>query len=463
MIKNVTGPCRFSGISGGPPARIVLVLVLLFPTAFPVTEQLSGQAISSESVTKRNAFLESPQFIQVPGPNPILVRGKAGAWDEGFSMETADAFNDLGTYYVYYHAMGKDKNKWPGTYRLGVASASHPLGPWKKYEGNPVFTPGPPGSWDADAVAAAAFIKVGVNKYYMFYGGRGAQKLPTKLFGDDERASPTPVNEFGDPVSGASIGIATASSPVGPWKRYERNPILRNFGWPGGVVNANGKWYLYTMHPVNLTGSDYAPISVAIADRPEGPWKEWPFNPALSVDGWGNWDDGGFSEGEVVHWNGVFHLFYGGAKLFPNRMQTRESVGYAYSFDGYHFTKYGRNPVATPEAVPNAGSFSEVHAVFEPPFIYLYHTLRYKTANAGDEDDYPMVEDIGMTVLATQTPFKIDMPAVIEQALGPRKMTTLDSSHRTLSEHDQLCRRHDNSQLSRLGSKGNSSSCPGKS
>jgi hypothetical protein len=410
----------------------VLAMMSFSLIGFFVTEKLPDRALAEEKggdhpFLKRNAFLENPQFIQIPGPNPILVRGGAGAWDEGTSMETADAFNDLGVYYLYYHAMGKDKKRWPGYYRLGVATATHPLGPWKKFEGNPVLNQGPPGSWDESAVASAAIVKVSTNKYYMFYGGAGEERKQTKpvLFGG-EQISTTPVTELGDQVSASSIGLATASSPLGPWKKYERNPILRNFGWTGGVVNANGKWYLYTMHPVNLTGDDYAPISVAVADRPEGPWKEWPFNPVLSVDGWGNWDDGGFSEGEVVYWNGVFHLFYGGAKLFPNRAQTRESIGYAYSFDGYNFAKYGRNPVATPEAVPNAGSFSEVHTVFEPPFIYLYHTLRYKTAPPGDEKDFPDVEDIGMTVLATQTPFRIDMPALSVESLGPGQTTSLE-------------------------------------
>ena len=45
-------------------------------------------------------------------------------------------------------------------------------------------------------------------------------------------------------------------------------------------------------------------------------------------------------------------MFYGGAKRYEPRMLTRESIGYAYSFDGYHFFKYARNPVARQEACP---------------------------------------------------------------------------------------------------------------
>jgi hypothetical protein len=168
-------------------------------------------------------------------------------------------------------------------------------------------------------------------------------------------------------------------------------------------------------------------MALAVAETPEGPWTKWQNNTVLTQGGWGSWDDGGFSEAEVVLWEGVFHMFYGGAKLYNPRLLTRESIGYAYSFDGYHFTKYGRNPVATREANPNAASFSEVHALFEPPFIYLYHTLRYKKPNLVDEKDFPSnVEDLGVQVLAMQTPFRIAMPVLRLSPLGPRSSSSLD-------------------------------------
>ena len=126
------------------------------------------------------------------------------------------------------------------------------------------------------------------------------------------------------------------------------------------------------------------------------------------------WDDGGISEAEVLYQSGVFHCFFGGTKLYKPRIAARESIGYSYSFDGFNWTKYGMNPIITRLANPNAASFSEVHAILEAPFIYLYHTLRYKEPwLAGDKQRTPPGdEDLGVQVLVTQTPFSIDMPVV---------------------------------------------------
>ena len=80
---------------------------------------------------------------------------------------------------------------------------------------------------------------------------------------------------------------------------------------------------------------DYSPVSLALADSPTGPWTRWPKNPVLREGLKGAWDDGGFSEAEVFYADGGFHMFYGGAKIHPQRICTRESIGYAFSSDGY--------------------------------------------------------------------------------------------------------------------------------
>jgi hypothetical protein len=350
---------------------------------------------------KRNDLLEPSRFIQIPGPNPILLPGGKGAWDDGV-IEAADAFKDLGTYYLYYHATGQEKG-----YRLGVATASHPLGPFQKHGDKPILELGPEGSWDDRSVACAMILKEGINKYMMWYSGVGKSEEHSKW----------------------SIGLATASDPLGPWKKHEGNPILEDFGYVGGVVKVAGKYLLYTAHPIGSTGPDYSPMSLATADAPTGPWTRWAQNPVLREGEWGEWDDGGFSEAEVLYSGGVFHMFYGGAKLFPQRIQSRESIGYAYSLDGYHFVKYGRNPVAAWEANPNAAAFAEVHAVFESPFIYLYHTLRYKEPPTPDDrEQFPSVEHLGVQVLVTATPFRLDVPVLGREVLGRKTVTSLADS-----------------------------------
>ena len=357
-----------------------------------------------KNIEKRNDLLQPGCFIQIPGPNPILTPGTGDQWDSGY-IETSDAFKDFGTYYLYYHGSGGGKG-----YQIGVATSQHPLGPFKKYEGNPIMKTGPEGSWNDEHVACAMILKEGVDRYYMWYSVKSSE---LNLKREQHHSI-------------FSVGLATADNPLGPWKEYEGNPIMEDFGYVGGVVKVKGKYYLYAEWPIGDTGDDYGPMSVAIADKPEGPWKIWPDNPVMKAGEWGEWDDGGISEAEVIYWAGVFHTFYGGTKLYEPRITSRESIGYAYSFDGLNFIKYGLNPVAGRNANPNAASFSEVHAVFEPPFVYLYHTLRYKQPrHEADKKTWPLVEDIGVQVLVLQKHFILDMPVLNLDELGAGESTTL--------------------------------------
>ena len=139
----------------------------------------------------------------------------------------------------------------------------------------------------------------------------------------------------------------------------------------------------------------------------------------LAPSGWGTWDDGGYSEAKVAYRDGVFHLFYGGTKQHPVRIRSLESIGYAFSRDGYHFTRHVDNPVARREADPDASSFAEVKCLIEPPFVYLYHTLRYLSS----ED--PGIEDLGVQILALDTPFRLSMPVLQLDQLKAAERTEL--------------------------------------
>jgi hypothetical protein len=353
----------------------------------------------------RQMLVEQTEFIQIPGPNPIIRTGGKGAWDE-VMLEASDAIRDVDTYYFYYHAIGRgDENEENGPgYQVGVASSNHPLGPFKKHGDGPVLKVGPNGSWDGGDVACAMVLKDGNEdepKYYMWYSGGGSHE--------------------GD-VWG--VGLAMADHPLGPWKKYEGNPILKDFGYVGGVVKVDGQYRLYSAYPISWEGykGDYSPLAVALADKPEGPWVKYEGNPLMRKGEKGDWDDGGISEAEVLFHNGMYHMFYGGTEYHGPRV---ESVGYAYSFDGFEWYKYGRNPVAKRQANPNAAAFAEVHSIIEPPFVYVYHTLRPKHHNG---HSFPWVEDLGVQILVTETPFSLDIPVVNLETLGPGETTALSDS-----------------------------------
>jgi hypothetical protein len=322
------------------------------------------------------------KFIQIPGPNPILVPGDESAWDGGV-IETCYAFKDEDTYYLYYHGTPRDEKKWPRTgYRVGVATAPHPLGPWTKYEGNPIIDLGPEGSWEDRWVACASLLKEEGDKYYLWYSGN------------------------------THVGLAYASSPLGPWKKYEGNPVLEHFGYLGSVVKVNGKYRMYNEDPISDSSPDQGPFALATADKPEGPWEKYEGNPILPAGEWGAWDDGGFSEAGVMYHDGVYHIFYGGTKW-----RKLESIGYAYSLDGYNFIKHSGNPIAPRENNPDASAFAEVYAIWEPPFYYVYHTLRYISKGG---------EDLGVQILATETPFRLAMPVFSIDSLTAGTSSQLD-------------------------------------
>ena len=369
-----------------------LVLVSVSLLAFPG----SGSA-QQPGGRIQNGFLRERPFLQIPGPNPILIPGPSGSWDSHV-IEAGDAFKDFGTYYLYYHATGG------AGYQTGVATSKHPLGPFTKVGDQPILRLGPEGSWDARHAACAMILKEGTDRYLMWYSGYGET---------DEH------EQWG-------VGLASAPSPAGPWKKHADNPLIKHFGYVGGVVKVNGKYHLFAAHPVGSTGDDYSPTALATADHPEGPWHEYPHNPVMRQGEWNEWDAGGISEAEVVYHEGLFHMFYGGARLYSPRILTRESIGYAYSRDGINWTKYSGNPVATREAEPNAAAYAEVHTIVEPPFIYLYHTLRYKQPwRDRFRDQFPTVEDLGVQVLVMQRPFQLDIPVLNRDTLAAGATTSM--------------------------------------
>ena len=376
----------------GRAKLIIAALAALASVLLSGSAAASGDGMPAASSREKGVSdIVRPIFerlIHVPGPNPILSPGGPGEWDEE-NIEMCGVFKDGHTYYLYYHGIPGDKERWgvgEYNYKIGVATATHPLGPWKKHGDAPIVDRGPEGSWDSVYVACAAVLKERENSYYMWYSGT---------------------------ADGGShgIGLATADNPLGPWTKYEKNPVMaEDFGYLGGVVKVDGKYYMYSAHPIESTSPDEGPFALATADRPEGPWKIYEGNPVLPAGNWGAWDDGGFSEAGMLYHEGVFHTFYGGAKWGK-----LESIGYAYSFDGKTFHKHPANPVVMREHCPDTpNALAEVHALFEPPLFYLYHT------------DMRGPEHIGVQVLATSVPFRFDMPLMALESLGPGGVTELD-------------------------------------
>jgi hypothetical protein len=105
---------------------------------------------------------------------------------------------DNGTWYMCYEA---DDAANVGRRRIGLATATNPMGPWTRrgiaLEGT--------GGWEGSLVGTPAICKIG-SRYYLFYHGYS---------GGADRG-----------------GVAYATSPFGPWTREPNNPILPlGSGW----------------------------------------------------------------------------------------------------------------------------------------------------------------------------------------------------------------------------------------
>jgi hypothetical protein len=354
---------------------------------------------------KKNIFAERP-LIHVLGPSPAIVPSAEESAVDSRILESADVLKDTdGTWYWYYHARSRDNERWPRGYRLCVATAKNPLGPWKKYEGNPVLDQGKEGEWDHGLTACACLLKEGAYNireqdatYYMWY--------------------------FAD----AAVGLATADNPLGPWKKYKGNPVIEwedeGGVYPGSVTKIDDTFYMFVQSPVSV--QDQGPFCIATASRPEGPWKKYEGNPVLTPGDWGAWDDGGFSEACARYHEGVFHCVYGGTKA-----PKIESLGYAYSFDAIDWHKYQANPVVPLSRVPDASGFAEVHCYVEGPYIYVFHTLRYYTGEgtARGLGSYPGwdTEDLAVQVLTIDPHFKVSFPVLMMDSLGPRQSSRIQA------------------------------------
>ena len=374
----------------------VFIISILALMAFLIATSSFAQNVPPT----KNIFAERP-LVHILGPSPAIVPSADDSAVDSHILESCDVLKDWdGIYYWYYHARSNDKERWPGGYRICVATSKSPLGPWIKYEGNPVLDQGKEGDWDEGNIACACLMKVGAydikeedSKYYMWFW------------------------------SNSAVGLATADHPLGPWKKHEGNPVIswedEGGVYPGSVTKIDDKFYMFLQSPVSV--EDQGPMCLATASKPEGPWEKYKGNqPVMTTGDWNTWDDGGYSEAGARYHEGVFHTVYGGTKA-----PKIEALGYAWSFDAINWHKYGANPVIPLNRIPDGSGFAEVHCLVEGAYIYVFHTLRYYTGEGtarglGCVPDWE-TEDLAVQVLTIDPKFKVAFPILYDLALDPGK------------------------------------------
>lgn len=111
------------------------------------------------------AVSDDGAFFQPATDDPVLEAGAPGSWDS-FSVTTPKVFRDGDRFCMSF--AGDDRGLDDPT-GIGLAF-SDDLITWEKAPGNPVFTPGEPGSFDSVSVASPVIRHLG-DRYYMWYAG----------------------------------------------------------------------------------------------------------------------------------------------------------------------------------------------------------------------------------------------------------------------------------------------------
>lgn len=150
---------------------------------------------------------------------------------------------------------------------------------WARYTGNPIFeASGQVNTFDRYYVSDPCVVRVG-DTYYLFYDAKG------DVTGGD--------NTDGEMYG---LGVASSTSPYGPWTRSANNPILTvgtSGAWDGLRVNipcviydhyetdSNKKWKIIYC---GVATGPVRKLGYAYASDPEGPWTKHVGNPVISAD-----------------------------------------------------------------------------------------------------------------------------------------------------------------------------------
>lgn len=127
-----------------------------------------------------------------------VVKGGADAWD-GHGVFTPNILIFGGRFHLYYTGVAAGHGATTAT-QIGVAVADSPAGPWRKFGGNPVLSPGAePLQFDSMRVDDAALL-VRDGRVWLYYKGRQRDKSPGET----------------------RMGLAFADLPTGPFARHGR-------------------------------------------------------------------------------------------------------------------------------------------------------------------------------------------------------------------------------------------------
>jgi arylsulfatase len=223
---------------------------------------------------------QKPKPADGGGPYPRDFGYQAAIGPEkGVSRrDPSDVIQVEDQYYVWYSKVTEGPDVWgyPSGYSADVYYATSPDGTKWTEQGMAVGK-GDASQWDGHGVFTPNILRAD-GKYYVFYTAVAeghSEKTPTR------------------------IGVAVSQSPNGPWKKSEQNPVLVPGDDPEGsdsmrvddasLVVREGKYWLYYKGRQLDHSPGETKMGVAIAERPEGPYRKHqagPLHPGHEVLVW---------------------------------------------------------------------------------------------------------------------------------------------------------------------------------
>lgn len=153
-----------------------------------------------------------------------------------------------------------------------------------------------------------------------------------------------------------SIGLAAADHPLGPWRRMSE--LIPGGGYVTHVFFHDDRWFLYAQqHDQN----DYGPTVISTAPTIAGPWQKQTVALPCSTE---PWESAGTQGGTGLVINGRHILLYSGAYYVDSeRMHAHDSIGVAFSPDGYRFTRSTLTPLVKDKRISIGNVFARKRAI----------------------------------------------------------------------------------------------------
>lgn len=262
-----------------------------------------------------------------PAPNPFLLP-PTGL----FTRPSRSVMGGLGEDMVYDPKTKRYYEVFTIGYRgpIGMASAPTPNGPWTN--DGIILRYSASGQWDDQSLYAPHLLESN-GVWYLYYSGGQAPG------GLDDRDS---------------IGVATATSVLGPYTRYVNNPVVTYSKTPGDwdahracepyIYHSNilHKWVMFYMGDASNGQPEHIEqVGYATASDPLGPWTKDARNPIIPFSPAPAWDSGTVADPFAVEVGGITYIGYTGA-TGTNGSSSHWMIGFASTKDFRTFTKIGQ-------------------------------------------------------------------------------------------------------------------------